>query len=527
MKMKLAFYGLALFSVGALVAPRAMALDYNWIVAGPADWAGGENWDQGAAPQGGGGNHAHVNNGGTAVISADIGDIQDIFVGVGGGSTGTLDQTGGATFQGTGSWMFVGQDGGTGTYNLSGGTQNKERLYIGRGGGGNGTLNVSGTGVVGGALLIAGVDGGHATVSFTETGSTNTSGNVEFHNADVTITDSAAIVAHNEVWVGNGGGNTTTANMDSGTMEADTWIAIGRGSSNGTLNLSGTASITKHAIDDGLETVSDSEGGFIVVGAQGSGGVGTLNISGEATVHSDTGLGLNETAGQVGIVNQSGGSVTVHDYAPKDFQANLGQSLNIDMNGHGEGEYHMTGGTLNAETVKVGNGWLEVNDGSFNANVVTIGDTGLLSGSGNLNANVEQDGGTVSPGNSPGTMTITGNYSLNSGDLFMELDGTTAGTGYDQLIVTGDVSLAGDLALSVGFAPSMGDMFKIIDNQGANPVSGLFSQGYGISADGYTFAIDYTGGDGNDVVLTRVPEPTTLALLAGLGLVGFAVRRRR
>ena len=40
------------------------------------------------------------------------------------------------------------------------------------------------------------------------------------------------------------------------------------------------------------------------------------------------------------------------------------------------------------------------------------------------------------------------------------------------------------------------------------------------------FDITYTGGTGNDVVVTFVPEPTTALLLAS-GLVAMAVGRRR
>jgi hypothetical protein len=142
--------------------------------------------------------------------------------------------------------------------------------------------------------------------------------------------------------------------------------------------------------------------------------------------------------------------------------------------------------------------------------------------------NLTQAGGTLSPGDSPGTMTVTGNYSLDSGDLFMELDGLTAGTAYDQLIVTGDVSLAGDLALDVGFSPSLGDMFTIINNQGANAISGMFSEGSSISAGGFLFGINYGGGDGNDVVLTVVPEPSTALLsLVMTGLITIAAQRRQ
>ncbi len=493
----------------ALIATPAGAIDFNWNVAGPADWNVGTNWNPEGPPSGGGGNHAFVNNGGTAEISADIADIQDIFVGAGAATSGTVNQTNGSTFQGTGSWAFVGQDGGTGTYNLSGGTANKERLYVGRGAGGDGTLNLSGDGVVGGALFIAGVEGGSAEVNVSGGGSFNTTGNVEFHNAQVSITDDALVKSANEVWFGNGGGNSTTADMDSGVVEADTWIAIGRDNSTGVVNLSGTATMRK------LNVGSDnSDGSFIVIGGLGTGGGGTLNVQDNATVSSDTGMLLNETAGQAGTVNQSGGTVTVHDYTPQAFQPTYGQSLNIDPNGHGQGAYHLSGGELSAQTVLVGGGVFDMTGGVFSAT--------------NFIGDLTQNGGTASPGASPGTMTVTGDYSLDSGDLLIELDGLMAGTEYDQLIVTGDVSLAGDLTLDVGFSPGLGDLFTIIDNQGANPVSGMFSQGSSISAGGFLFGINYGGGDGNDVVLTVVPEPSTALLsLVMAGLIGMAVRRGR
>ncbi len=49
--------------------------------------------------------------------------------------------------------------------------------------------------------------------------------------------------------------------------------------------------------------------------------------------------------------------------------------------------------------------------------------------------------------------------------------------GYDQVKVTGTVSLGGadlDLALLGGFTPSIGNSFTIVDNDGADAVSGTF-----------------------------------------------------
>ncbi|MCA9263960.1 MAG: PEP-CTERM sorting domain-containing protein [Planctomycetales bacterium] len=485
---------------GALAIP-AHAVDFQWNVAGPADWNVGANWNPEGPPSGGGGNHAFINNGGVAEISGDIGDIQDIFVGAGVDTSGTLNQTGGNTFQGTGSWSFVGQDGGTGTYNLSGGSANKERLYIGRGNGGVGVLNLFGEGNVSGTELVIG-DGNGSHGTATIYGNGNVTNNLFIVGAggtgEANITDNGRVTANSEVWIANAGG-TATMSMDSGSVEANEWIAIGRDSGTGTVNLSGTARLAK------LPGVNQ---GFITLGGLGTGGGGTLNISENAVVESSTGMVLAETSGRYGIVNQSGGTVTLHDYDNLDF----GKALEVDHAGEGLGEYHLSGGLLDAETIDATTGLFAMTGGVLHADA--------------FEGNLVQGGGSLSPGHSPGTMLITGNYSLSSGDLFMELDGLTAGTEYDQLIVTGDVSLAGDLTLDVGFAPSLGDSFTIIDNQGANAIGGIFTQGSAISAGGYDFAINYMGGDGNDVVLTVVPEPTSL-LLVGLSILGlFAIRRR-
>lgn len=498
---------LAILAVASFLAVPGYAIDFNWNVAGPADWNVGTNWDPEGPPSGGGGNHAFVNNGGTAEISADIADIQDIFVGAGAGTSGTVNQTGGSTFQGTGSWMFVGQDGGTGTYNLSGGTQNKARLFIGRQAGGFGTFNMNGTGVVDNEELNVGVEGAFGMAHLSDSAVVTTTGLVQVQNGMMTVTDDASIVADGEFWVGQGGNNSGTLNMNSGSIESDEWIAIGRDSSTGIVNLSGDARLAKTGDNDR----------FITLGGLGSGNGGFVNVRDNAVLESSTGIVLSETAGRFGIINQSGGTVTSHDFVNENF----GKSLYVDYSGGGLGQYHLSGGTLNAETIDATTGVFNMIGGTLHA--VTF--------EGNLN----QNGGTVAPGSSPGTMTITGNYSLNSGDLNIEIEGLDPGTGYDQLIVTGDVSLAGSLSLAVSIAVSelnIGDLFTIIDNQGPNAVSGMFNglaEGAMLESGGIPFSISYLGGSGNDVVLTALaPEPASAVLfgLAVLGAIG-AFRRRR
>ena len=70
-------------------------------------------------------------------------------------------------------------------------------------------------------------------------------------------------------------------------------------------------------------------------------------------------------------------------------------------------------------------------------------------------------------------------------------------------------NVAATLQLSVaeGFAPVIGTTFTIVNNRTSRPIIGTFiglAQGGLFTADGLVFRIIYTGGDGNDVVLTRV-----------------------
>jgi hypothetical protein len=81
------------------------------------------------------------------------------------------------------------------------------------------------------------------------------------------------------------------------------------------------------------------------------------------------------------------------------------------------------------------------------------------------------------------------------------------GTDYGQLVVMGDVALAGSLEVQVlgAFVPSIGQQYLVIDNRGSNPIGGTFiglDEGAIAWAGLYGFAVSYSGGDGNDFVLT-------------------------
>src|SRR5690606_14589335 len=97
--------------------------------------------------------------------------------------------------------------------------------------------------------------------------------------------------------------------------------------------------------------------------------------------------------------------------------------------------------------------------------------------------------GTGSPGDSPGKMTVQGDYTQQSASVLeIQLGGTTAGTEYDQLTVTGTATIAGTLNVSMidGFIPQVGDSFTVLPY-------GSRSGGFNALTlpDGYRWGIDY------------------------------------
>lgn len=179
----------------------------------------------------------------------------------------------------------------------------------------------------------------------------------------------------------------------------------------------------------------------------------------------------------------------------------------------GTGTWILTGiNTSEGDTIVAG-GTLLV-DGSIGAVTVEAGAT--LGGSGTTGPVTLAPGAAISPGGAgPGIQKVQ-DLAFSTGTSYVvQLNGPDPGTGYDQLDVTGSVSLNdATLDASLGFSPVAGDNFVIIKNDGADPVVGTFaglSQGAVVSIGGVAFHIYYDGGDGNDVVLVRNTPPAITA----------------
>jgi hypothetical protein len=243
-----------------------------------------------------------------------------------------------------------------------------------------------------------------------------------------------------------------------------------------------------------------------------------------------------------GTLTINSGTVTVDSLAVTNFN----------------GAVSFNGGVLNTKGTTVNNGVaFTVGDGThaatlnlagggsgfhFFANGLIIANNATLKGNGTITSAVTVNaGGTLSPGDAPGSITFSNNLTLASGSTFaVTLNGTGAGQ-YDQIAAFGTVSVSNSvLSLTLGYTPQSGDTFTIVSNQGPNAVFGVFvdpqngvlTNNATFLAGGTTFQINYDGNaNGQDVILTAenvspVPEPSALLLVA-LGMVGLLGRKRR
>lgn len=184
----------------------------------------------------------------------------------------------------------------------------------------------------------------------------------------------------------------------------------------------------------------------------------------------------------------------------------------------GAGMMTLSGTNKYSGTTAISNGTLCVNGVISNSPVSLYASGSTLSGTG-IVSSITANQGVLRPGSSAGILTSLGNATLNPGTLEIELNGTNVGTDYDQLRALIGVALGTTSTLTVtcNFAAPAGATFKIIDNAGSKAVLGTFSglpEGTVFAASGLPFHISYVGGDGNDVVLTRVQSPAVTNAIA-------------
>ncbi len=140
---------------------------------------------------------------------------------------------------------------------------------------------------------------------------------------------------------------------------------------------------------------------------------------------------------------------------------------------------------------------------------------------------------TINPGASIGRLTTSSVLFNSFTRLEMDLNGSTPGVSHDQLSVQGTVNLGNcQFVPVVGGGIAIGQVLRVIDNDGADAVVGTFSglpEGEKATAsNGLHLHVTYHGGDGNDVEFTVMNPPSTVTAvnhlpsgfiqLLGLGL---------
>ena len=160
--------------------------------------------------------------------------------------------------------------------------------------------------------------------------------------------------------------------------------------------------------------------------------------------------------------------------------------------------------------VAINSGKLAVN-GILNANSITVNSGGTLGGNGYVYGEVTvEDGGILSPGNSPGTLNIVGNTTLTAGSIFdVEVEGLVA----DLVNVDGDVTVDPGAILTPHFLGGVdGFVGDVLTVTGGHTITGTFIIGNGGT-------VDYT--DPSKVSLTAVSSSSMNGGLSAGSSTGF------
>ena len=171
----------------------------------------------------------------------------------------------------------------------------------------------------------------------------------------------------------------------------------------------------------------------------------------------------------------------------------------------GADELILSGASTYDGPTSVNQGTLSVN-GSIVSDV-TVANGGTLGGTGSVGSLTVASGGIYAPGNAIGTQTVNGDLTLDPGALYA-VEANAAGRS-DKVVVKGTVNLTGSvlrvLAASGNYKPRTN--YVIIDNDGTDAVTGKFAS----VASSLAFlipSVTYSGGTGNDVVLTLARNST-------------------
>ncbi len=457
--------------------------------------------------------------------------LSDYVADIGFAGVGVFNQTGGT--HAVGAYIVLGASGGTGTYNLSG----------------SGVLLVAGGEQVSNGSFAQ--SGGVNSIS--GTGSESTMGGLNLAGTYILSGNGLLSVTGTEC-VGYYGGGTFT---QSGGTNVTGSLYVGYGNLGaGSYNLSGNSQLSASNEYVGFEylegdnSASNFSGAFtqsggtnsvaagLYIGEYLSTQQGTYNLLGGMLVLSE--LYPGSAAGSA-FFNFSGGTLKANNSFSSSISMTLGtgSGANLDTNGYtvtlagslsgpgsltkvDSGTLILTGTNTYTGTTTVKQGELLVN-GSL-VSPVTV-QSGILGGTGTLSTVTISPSGTIAPGSPLGTLTLSGSLILSSGAM-LDYDLNTPTT--SGMIECASLAVGSPLGFSNFSFENTSNfrqgVYDLIQSTNALP-SGILAGSTIGSIDGWQANLSVSG---NDVVLTVVPEPSTLALLGvALGLAGYVRRRRK
>lgn len=415
-----------------------------------------------------------------------------------------------------------------GAVNVSGtGTQVtvSGNLEIGRNSGTNdGRLNVSGGTVSAGVLLTGQNASTSASSGIYQSGGTiNATSLRAANNGASTIEVSGGTM---NILNGNGSSSTfgltqagtsvmTLSNgaVNVGTGDSQKWnLAAGAGS--GTLNLNGgTLSVF----------------GFSKVNTTGNTSInlngGTLKSLGNATNWLDDLANTTVNVGDGGaIIDTNGFTLTISEA--------LVASGSGGLTKQGSGTLTLTGSSNYTGDTAVNAGSLIINGNVSTSTLTTVKNSATLGGAGTVGPLLVENGGTLSPGTSPGTLTVAGALALNDlSILSFELNpsATTVGGGVNDL-VTGisNLTLNGLLnvvATSGSFTGLTSGSWRLFNYSGALSNNIVSLNTMPTLDTGYIWQIDTSTGGQVNLNIAAIPEPAA-ALLGSFGILALLRRRR-
>jgi len=340
---------------------------------------------------------------------------------------------------------------------------------------------------------------GDVKVTNTATGIINSPDDYGIHagspEGSVTVENDGEIDGKSGVWAENSVGNAKLIN--SGTISADATAVLLDGTTN---TLDNTGSITT----TGTVAVQTGDGDTTVTN---SGTIAAASSSDTAILFGagDDHLTIKDNSTITGLVLAGAGDDTLEFAGSGSFDLGLiGASAQYRdfeiIEKTGTGTWTMSNDSGFTGDVNIDGGKLSVN-GTLLGDV-TVGDGGTLGGNGTIAGLTVESGGTAAPGNSIGTINVSGPVTFMTGSAYdVEID---AAGNADRIIATGVAHLAGTVNVSAAggiYAPLT--TYTILTAGSIDPVDSHFDGlSYPSSFDSFAFLTPALSYDAQNVYLT-------------------------